>query len=211
MNRLEIYSSGTLPTSGVATEYTWCENALSYKPADVSGLSSIFSELSQRLTQDFADQVKDAKSNLESLNDEWGTKFISMNNESLNIVREDNFEESFSKIDQNITEEIEKCNQLVEVITSTTEEINEYLNQLESNCQKKKELDEAIARQKQQIDNYSALIQAEQAKEQPNTSAIANYQSQKNIVVSELNRNQILSNKYQENRLDEPDGQWVVG
>ena len=211
MNRLEIYNNGSLPTAGIATEYTWCENALSYKPADVSGLSSMFSGLSQSLTQDFAEQVKNTKANLVSLDDEWGTKFISINNESLNIVRQTNYEEQLSKIDAYITEAVEKCNQLVEVITSKTEEINEYLNKLEINCQKKKELDDVIARNNQQIDNFNTLIQVEQAKEQPNASVIAEYQVQKDSVASELSRNEEERNKYDENKLDEPDGQWVVG
>ncbi len=208
---LSEYSEGVVPEVGTASPYTICENIDSYKPIDVSGLKSAVSEAMLDAIDNSRNKQKHINDKIIELSDEWGMKFISINNQDLNIVDEENYKKGLDTVKDSLKEQKERCDKLVDIIVSKTEDVKAYLNRIKENNKKyaelKKELNNLYSSEKHYVNSYNQ----EASKENPNTSTLSSLDSRLFAIRRIIKTKEELLKLYESNKIDSPNGSWVLG
>jgi len=210
-SELSEYSEGVFPECGMASSYTICEGAASYKPIDVSGLQGAIDSAISTAMNNTKDNIDKISNKVDVLADEWGKKYIAIDKHDLNIVDPDNYSTNFSSVNNNLEEQKSRCDEIVKAIVSKTEKVNDYLNQLEENNKKYKKL---IDKYNEFVDEKNSLIgklNHEQSKAEPNMNVVYSLQSNISIVNDKMGVLDSEIKKYEASRIDSPDGSWVLG
>jgi len=208
---LSEYSNGNLPKVYSCNSYTICENIESFKPFDVSGLKSAINQKTEEMQTALSNRQRSIMSNINSLSTEWGTKYISINGNDLNIVNSNYCSEKVKDIGKNADSQVENIDALVSDIVSLTESVNEYIEKIVNNNNKYKEKLDEKAKLKKSYDDTSDEIQKEYKKEKPNAGRISSLNTQLRELYSKMVDVDAEIKKYEKNKIDEPEGSWVVG
>ncbi len=201
---LSEYSEGSLPECGFAAPYHYCSNAMSYRPIDVSGLSAAVSEKFQTANDSVIDVQEVITGQIETLSEEWGSKFAAIDGKDLGIVDVNSFGNRLLTVTQNIADQQSKCESVISMIISKTEEVNSYLAQLEQTYQEYKNYE---AERDSFLEERNAL--ASQCNASTDSETIASLKTQISGLDSSIsNLNQLLSSFVD---INEPDGSWVLG
>ena len=208
---LSEYSEGSFPSCGSATSYTICEGVSGYKPIDVSGLKGTIDSAFDTAMADSDSNQEQIKGRVNDLSNEWGTKFISIDNKDLNIVNLDTFVEDINIINKNLDEQKNRCNEIVSTIVTKTDHVNDYLKVIEENNKKyekvKQELEKYERREADLINRYNSIAN----RENPSLGSLSLINSQLSSVRSLIKFYSLEVKKYEAARIDSPDGSWVLG
>ena len=191
---MKEYSENNLPQAGSATEYVVCESISKYHPYDISGVVDAIDSTCSEVISNSNDYCNDLKDKITSLGDEWGQKFIS-------IDENDN-------ITNHIQEQVDRCKTLVSDVSNRLDEVKLYVQKLEENLKTFNDLRNKKNSLESSISNCEYSISNEYSKEQVNSIVISNLQVQKNSYETELAS--VNSTIFQYNMINEPDGQWIV-
>ena len=208
---LSEYSKGNLPKVYSYNNYTICENIESYKPFDVSGLPDVIKNNETIMQTDLDDGQRSIMENINSLSTEWGTKYISIDGKDLKIVNCDFCSEKVNAIVQKADNQIEEINAIISDIVNLTESANEYVDKIINN---NKEYKNKLKEKNDLIQSYNETIREienENAKENPNTGKINALNERINDLSIKINDLDYLIDIYETNRIDEPEGSWIIG
>ena len=136
MGEISEYSKSVTPKveqpGGAGSQYYY-QNASSFKPADTSAAESAVNEAMTELVTGFTEDVNKFSSVIESMADNFGTKFITINEKRLGFVDQDAFlaltnrgKVAIEDAQTAATEFFGKCN-------SGNSSINSWLTSLTSN------------------------------------------------------------------------------
>ena len=209
---LDIYAEGSLPEiTGTWDQYTNCANAMNYKPFDVSNLQSDVNKQFETLISNAEEDIRNINGNLNTLDDDWGSKYISIEGKGLDIVRVEVFSKYLNKVTKEIEKNKEKCEKLISQIVTGTENVNSYLESLNKNYQQYLQEKENLKTAQDNLSKAQSALETEQAKEKPDASTISRLNSDINKFSGEVDKYQDLVNVYELYKIEEPEGQWVVG
>ena len=134
MRFLSEYTSESLPTiQDVAVPNDYCTNTESIRPYDVSSIKSVCDSKCQEISDGLSDFKNTIDEQLRTLDDMWGSKFISMNGVGLGMVNIDKFTEIFNKLVNEINSMKKECDSLCSSIEDGTRNVNNGLDQLRNN------------------------------------------------------------------------------
>ena len=205
------YSEGNFPVPGVCSEYTLCENASAYKPIDVSGLSGAVSDSLDALMTDADNSEKIIENWISTLSTEWGVKYIELNDNRLDIVNEENYGNNISSLKGNINEQKARCEEIVNTIVGKTSLVTAYLNALEENKRAYEEVLRSIDICNNDIQRLENSNRRELNKEHPDYGLVQANNAKLPRLYEELNNLNSKKGLYEANRIDSPDGSWVLG
>ena len=95
-----------LPQAGNFTDYTLCENISNYIPYDIGDASSVINKELDKINSLKSNHTSEIKTSINELDEEWGKKFVSVNDSGLNFVQPSEMENIFSEIDNDSNDEI---------------------------------------------------------------------------------------------------------
>ncbi len=208
---LKEYSEGNVPEVGTANMYTICDSIESYKPIDVSGLKSAISKAITDTIDNSKNKQKRIKDGIVELSEEWGTKFISIDNDDLNIVDEDNYQKGLDKVSDSLKEQKERCDKLVDLIIDKTEEAKAYIKRIQDNNKNYEELKQKLNKLYNEKDALINSYNAEARKENSNQGTLMNLNFEINSIKSDISAKETELRKYESSKIDSPDGSWVIG
>ena len=182
---MKEYSENSLPQAGSATEYVVCES--------ISNSNDYCNDLKDKIT---------------SLGDEWGQKFISIDEKDIGIVVPEQFQDDYDNITNHIQEQVDRCKTLVSDVSNRLDEVKLYVQGLEENLKTFNDLRNKKISLESSISDCEYSISNEYSKEQVNSIVISNLQVKKNSYETELASVNLKISQY--NMIDEPDGQWIV-
>ena len=172
-SRLNKYSDGAFPQAGTATDYTLCENISSYLPFDIGDAKGAINSELDKINSLKSETTSKINSSISKLDEEWGKKFISINDNGLDFVQPTEMKKSvFSEIDSDSNGEIEKCKNVVESVESGLSEVKEYVKKLQQNLEKYKKLVEDLNNAKSRANNISTQINSLKNSKNPNNTSI---------------------------------------
>ncbi len=205
---MKEYSENNLPKAGSASEYVVCESISNYHPFDISGAFDAIESACSEVISSSNDYCNDLKDKITSLGDEWGQKFISINEKDIGIVVPEQFQDDYDNITSHIQEQVDRCKTLASDVSNRLDEVKLYVQKLEENLKIFNDLRNKKSSLESSISNCERSISAEYSKEQVNSSVISNLQVKKNGYEAELAS--VNSKISQYNMINEPDGQWIV-
>ena len=209
-SRLNKYSDGAFPQAGTATDYTLCENISSYLPFDIGDAKGAINSELDKINSLKSETTSKINSSISKLDEEWGKKFISINDNGLDFVQPTEMKSVFSEIDSDSNGEIEKCKNVVESVESGLSEVKGYVKKLQQNLEKYKKLVEDLNNAKSRANNISTQINSLKNSKNPNNTSINSLENDLSGVYANI---QTLSNEvglYESSKISEPDGQWIV-
>ena len=209
-SRLNKYSDGAFPQAGTATDYTLCENISSYLPFDIGDAKGAINSELDKINSLKSETTSKINSSISKLDEEWGKKFISINDNGLDFVQPTEMKSVFSEIDSDSNGEIEKCKNVVESVESGLSEVKGYVNKLQQNLEKYKKLVEDLNNAKSRANNISTQINSLKNSENPDNTSINSLENDLSDIYANI---QTLSNEvglYESSKISEPDGQWIV-
>ena len=209
-SRLYKYSDGAFPQAGTATDYTLCENISSYLPFDIGDAKGAINSELDKINSLKSETTSKINSSISKLDEEWGKKFISINDNGLDFVQPTEMKSVFSEIDSDSNGEIEKCKNVVESVESGLSEVKGYVNKLQQNLEKYKKLVEDLNNAKSRANNISTQINSLKNSENPDNTSINSLENDLSDIYANI---QTLSNEvglYESSKISEPDGQWIV-
>ena len=207
---LDEYSECNLPAIGIISKYTICHNVSKYRPYDVSGLKDAVTTAIDSAINDVELCNKGLNNDIESLSDAWGEKYIKIDGNGLDFVNVDEFRGNFKLIVKSLEEQKTRCNEIVNAIISKTKEVNDYLDKIISNNTDYKKIKDSLEECKDNLSNLKSLYNNENAKVDKDYDYLRSL-SQKISTMN--NKITLLKNEvkiYEENKLDSPDGSWVL-
>ncbi len=208
---LDLYNEGQLPIPDYyVNDYTNCPNAMSYKPIDVSGLQADVDAQFTALTTEAEQEIEGITTGLNTLDDDWGAKYISINNKGIDIVRVDTFTPMLTDIQKEIEEQHEKCSKVISQIVSGTAEVEAYLSAIDAHYQTYLQVKQEKEQTDNNLSNARRSLSYEQQKEQPSSSRISELQTDINYYEGQSNKLGEEIHKYEGNKINEPEGQWVL-
>lgn len=205
---MKEYSENNLPQAGSATEYVVCESISKYHPYDISGVVDAIDSTCSEVISNSNDYCNDLKDKITSLGDEWGQKFISIDEKDIGIVVPEQFQDDYDNITNHIQEQVDRCKTLVSDVSNRLDEVKLYVQKLEENLKTFNDLRNKKNSLESSISNCEYSISNEYSKEQVNSIVISNLQVKKNSYETELASVNLKISQY--NMIDEPDGQWIV-
>lgn len=206
---LSEYGEGSLPVCGIAMPYHYCSTTSDYKPFDVSGASGALGSLFETAKNTVLEDRLRISKYVNTLADEWGTKFAAIDGKDLGIVDAKGFENEGLTVATEVDAEKENCDSFVNDIISKTEEINQYLQQLDATYQ---EYLDYKSQYNGLVKDYNGLVaqhQAEAAKTNPNEELLSSLNSQIASLDAEMTSLQRLLDRYVDD--GQPEGSWVLG
>ncbi len=133
---MEVYSKGSTPKLNRPGENYYCEGATSYKAAEISGVESSVNEALNSLKAEIEQNVPNFDKLIEDLDDQFGAKFIQLNDQKLGFVDV----EAFNTLSKGLTTSMEKSESNTKAFfatcTNEINNINSWLSELESNAAK---------------------------------------------------------------------------
>ena len=208
--RLSKYSKDMLPQAGNFTDYTLCENISNYIPYDIGDASSVINKELDKINSLKSNHTSEIKTSINELDEEWGKKFVSVNDSGLNFVQPSEMENIFSEIDNDSNDEINKCKSLVENIKSGLTNVKEYVEKLQNNLEKYKMIVENLNNAKSRARDITSQINYIQGNDNPDYNTINSLNSDLSNANFDIQKLSIEVNLYESSKISEPDGQWIV-
>lgn len=206
------YSPGNYPTfSYVSNEYVNCSNAMTYRPIDVSGLKSAVSGSFDSLLDNLKSDFKGLNNEFGDLKDCFGTKFIAINGSELGMVDVDSLNEYLDTFNNTLATERDKIMEIVDVIVSKTEAVNDYLQQLQDNYDKYLSLKNEYNDYTDDYNNYVREYEQEASKSTPDSGLLSTYSVFIDNIGVRLKELEAELSFYENNKLTSPEGSWVLG
>ena len=209
-SRLNKYSDGAFPQAGTATDYTLCENISSYLPFDIGDAKGAINSELDKINSLKSETTSKINSSISKLDEEWGKKFISINDNGLDFVQPTEMKSVFSEIDSDSNGEIEKCKNVVESVESGLSEVKGYVKKLQQNLEKYKKLVEDLNNAKSRANNISTQINSLKNSKNPNNTSINSLENDLSGVYANIHTLSIEIDLYESSKITEPDGQWIV-
>jgi len=209
-SKMATYSSSNLPSVGSCSSYTICDDIGSYKPYDIGDaagqIESAFEELLEVVDTGVI-KLWDIMGELEKA---WGTDFIAINGHSPRIVDRDIMLGYTDQYPEKIYANQYDCTDLVKEIERKLEEVNEYINQIEKNNQKYKDLKKEKRSLELNYDSFQAQYNNATAQDPIDYATVSYLDGQMHELANKINLDAIEIQKYEAHKISEPDGSWVL-
>lgn len=210
-NKIDEYKEGVYPEYNSGNNhFVNCKNVAAYRPIDLSGLKKSIREEFKLENTGLDDCKKELNTKIEQLEKTFGTDFISVDGNALNIVDyKENFKPYINSINELIDEQKNRCLNLVDLLVEKTNEVNDYLDMLKKNYEYYKEQEDNLEKLNSELNSLNAKYNR-MSLDSESGLELSYLSTEISKVKCEITMVKQRVDLYKKNQISEPDGSWVL-